>query len=173
MKVFLQLSVALLIALILDAITKTWAVQTFLPYQPVPVMGQFFRFTLGFNTGVAFSMFTNSGMWPLVMTGVIMVVLGVWAIRELYHGELPSPAAWPVGFILGGAMANFVDRLLDGSVVDFIDVGLAGWRWPAFNMADSCIVIGVIWLMLIKMQIPDSAENADETDPDKSTIEYS
>ena len=150
MKVLSRLLTALLIVWVLDGLTKVWAVQTLAPYQPAPVIGQFFRLTLGYNTGVAFSLFTNSGVWPLVVTGVIILGLAVWFVSILRSGELPFQAAWPVGFILAGAMANFVDRLMDGQVTDFIDVGLGATRWPAFNLADSCIVIGIVWLMLIK-----------------------
>jgi signal peptidase II len=150
MRALSRLLAALLIVWVLDGLTKVWAVQTFEPYQPVPVIGQFFRLTLGYNTGVAFSLFTNSGLWPLLVTGVIILGLTVWFVSILRSGELPFQAAWPVGFILGGAMANFVDRLMDGKVIDFIDVGLGTTRWPAFNLADSCIVVGIVWLMFMR-----------------------
>jgi signal peptidase II len=68
-----------------------------------------------------------------------------------------------VGFILGGAVGNYVDRLINGSVVDFIDVGLGATRWPAFNAADSFIVVGIIWLMLIKLRVPEP--QIDEAEP--------
>jgi signal peptidase II len=150
MKVLSRLLAALLIVWVLDGVTKVWAVQTLKPYQPVPVIGQLFRLTLGYNTGIAFSLFTNRGVWPLIVTGVIILGLAVWFVSILRSGELPLQAAWPVGFIFGGAMANFVDRLMDGQVTDFIDVGLGTRRWPAFNLADSCIVIGIVWLMFMK-----------------------
>jgi signal peptidase II len=155
-KTFARFFTAFLIALILDGLTKIWAVQTFEPYQPMPVIGDFFRLTLGYNTGVGFSMFTDTGWWPLLMTGVIIVGLAVWMVYALRSGELPLQAAWPLGFILGGAAANFIDRLMDRHVVDFLDFGLRTTRWPAFNLADSFIVVGVAWLLLIKMQaLPD------------------
>jgi signal peptidase II len=149
-KVIPRLLIASLIALILDGLTKVWAVQSLEPYQPVPVIGQFFRLTLGYNTGVAFSLFANGGEWPLIVTGVIIVVLIVWIANALRRDEFPPRAVWPIGLLLGGAMANFVDRLLDGQVIDFLDVGLGAMRWPAFNLADSCIVVCIVWLLLIK-----------------------
>jgi signal peptidase II len=162
-KTYLQLFIAFIIALGLDIVTKLWAVQTLTPYRPVSIIGDFFRWTLGFNTGVAFSMFTNSGSWLLVVTGVIIVGLTIWAVRSLQSGELPSIAAWPLGFVLGGAVGNYIDRLINGSVVDFIDVGLGATRWPAFNAADSFIVVGIIWLMLIKLRTPEP--QIDEAEP--------
>jgi signal peptidase II len=108
-------------------------------------------------------MFTNSGWWLLIITGVVIIVLAVWAISSLRSGELPPIGAWPVGFILGGAIGNYIDRLSNGSVVDFIDVGLGATRWPAFNAADSFIVVGIIWLMLIKLKHPEP--QPEETEP--------
>ncbi|MBN1992441.1 MAG: signal peptidase II [Anaerolineae bacterium] len=153
MKIFPRLLIVFFITLVLDGLSKAWAQQTFAPYQPRPIIGQFFRFTLGYNTGVAFSMFTNSGLWPLILTGVIILVLLIWTINVLRSGELPEQAVWPLGLILGGAIANFTDRLLDGRVIDFIDVGLGALRWPAFNLADSFIVVGLGWLLLLKTKI--------------------
>lgn len=171
MKTYLQLLVAFIIALGLDILTKFWATQTLTAYRPVSVIGDFFRWTLGFNTGVAFSLFTNSGLWLPVVTGAIIVGLAIWALRSLQRGELPPIAAWPVGFILGGAVGNYVDRLLDGSVVDFIDAGVGAMRWPAFNVADSFIVVGIIGLILIKLKYPepqpDEAKPIVEETPDE------
>ena len=99
MKTYLKLFVAFIIALGLDILTKFWVTQTLTPHRPVPVIGDFFRWTLGFNTGVAFSMFTNSGSSLRIVTGVIIIGLAVWTIRSLRSGELPPVGAWPVGFM--------------------------------------------------------------------------
>ena len=163
MKTYLQLFIAFIIALGLDILTKFWAIETLTPYRPAPIIGDFFRWTLGFNTGVAFSKFTNSGSWLLVITGVIIVGLAIWTIRSLQSGELPPIGAWPVGFILGGATGNYLNRLINGSVVDFNDVGLGATRWPAFNAADSFIVVGIIWLVLIRLKTPEP--QTDEVEP--------
>jgi signal peptidase II len=119
-------------------------------------------------------MFTNSGSWLLIVTGVIIVGLAVWVIRSLQSGELPPIAAWPAGFILGGAVGNYIDRLINGSVVDFIDAGWGATRWPAFNVADSFIVVGVILLILIKLRAPElqtnEAESTVENIPEEEPI---
>jgi signal peptidase II len=162
MKVYSRILIAFILALILDGVTKILALQSLTPHQPAAVIDDFFRLTLGFNTGVAFSMFTNSGRWLLILTPFIIVGLLIWAVTALRSGEFPPTAAWPVGFILGGAVGNYVDRLLDGSVVDFIDVGLGVTRWPSFNLADSFIVVGIFWLILIKMVSPEPQPDADE-----------
>lgn len=149
MKIWSRLATALLIALVLDGLTKTWAERVLDPYQPVPVVGEFFRLTLGYNTGVAFGMFANGGLWPLIVTGIVILGLAVWLTGALRAGEIPPWAGWPIGLLLGGAIANFIDRAPDGRVTDFLDVGLGASRWPAFNLADSFITLGLIYLLLI------------------------
>lgn len=151
MKSHYRVLPALLIVLAVDWLTKIWAERTLPLYTPIPVIGQFFRLTLGYNTGVAFGLFVNGGVWPLIFTGLIIIGLAVWLVRALRTGEIPPVAAWPTGLILGGAIANFVDRLPDGRVTDFLDIGLGAARWPTFNLADSFIVVGVVVLLWISM----------------------
>lgn len=149
MKIWVKLLLAGGAVFVVDLASKIWAEQNLAPFQPVPVIGDFFRLTLGYNTGVAFGMLANGGVWPLVMTGAIIVGLVVWFTRGLYTGQFPEPAAWPIGMLLGGAIGNFLDRLPDGHVTDFLDVGLGDLRWPTFNLADSFILIGVALLVLL------------------------
>lgn len=152
MKLLFRLLTPLLGALALDGLTKLMAERVLTLAQPVQLVGPFFRLSLGYNTGIAFGLFTNGGVGPLVITGLIIIGLAVWLVNTLPSGELPLTAAWPIGLILGGAIANFVDRLPDGRVTDLLDVGLGATRWPTFNLADTFIVLGVIallWLSLV------------------------
>lgn len=151
MKPIYRALIALIVVLSLDWMTKTWVEQVLIPFQPVPLAGQFFRLTLGYNTGVAFGLFANGGVGPLVVTGLIIVGLTIWLVSTLRRDELPSKAAWPIGLILGGAMANFVDRLPDGRVTDFLDAGFGLTRFPTFNLADTFIVLGVALLLLFSL----------------------
>jgi signal peptidase II len=149
MKILVRLWLVLLFALMLDSATKIWAERTLEPFQPVPVIDNLVRLTLGYNTGVAFGMFANGGSWPLIITGVIIIGLVIWFSRALYSGEFVAWAVVPIGLLLGGAIGNFIDRMVDGRVTDFIDVGLGDVRWPTFNLADSFILIGVGLLILL------------------------
>ncbi len=149
MKLMLKLIATVLVVLAIDGATKLWALSNLSRQFPEPVVGDYFRLILGYNTGVAFGMFANGGYWPLIITGVIITILVVWFSHSLYTGHFPPQAVWPIGLILGGAIGNFIDRLFDGRVVDFLDFGLGTMRWPTFNMADSFILMGVGWLMLI------------------------
>ncbi len=163
-RVLLGFSLTLLLVLLADGASKTWAEQTLGLYQPLPVLGGFFRLTLGYNTGVAFGMFANGGQWPLIVTGLTIVGLAIWLVNTLRNGELPSKVAWLLGLILGGAIANFADRLPDGRVTDFLDAGFGLTRFPTFNLADGFIVLGVSLLMLtISKQSSDDALVGEES----------
>jgi signal peptidase II len=93
------------------------------------------------NTGVAFGVFEGGGLIVGVLIGVALVLLIGYFLR---HSEVPL--LWlPVGMLLGGALGNLADRARDGAVIDFIDPV----AWPAFNVADSCIVVGVFLLLWV------------------------
>ena len=172
MKLWIKLLLTGGLVFVIDWATKFWAEQNLVPFQPVPIVGDFFRLTLGYNTGVAFGMFANGGSWPLIMTGVIIVGLVVWFSRGLHQGQFPDRAVWPIGLLLGGAIGNFLDRLPDGRVTDFLDVGFGNIRWPTFNLADSFILIGVGLLVLFTFNYNVESpahldESVPETNPDR------
>lgn len=152
MKIWYRLVTTFTIALILDGLTKFWAEHMLDPYHPVPVLDEIFRLTLGYNTGVAFGLFANGGTLPLIVTGLVIAGLAFWLTKALRAGEIPAKAGWPIGFLLGGAVANFVDRIPDGRVTDFLDIGFGTTRWPTFNLADSFITLALIYLMIITFE---------------------
>jgi signal peptidase II len=106
----------------------------------------FFNLVLVWNPGISFGMFGGDKAlepWILVgLTAVISIGLLVWLVRERHR-----PTALALGLVLGGAIGNVVDRLRHGAVVDFLDFHIAGYHWPAFNVADSAIVIGALLLV--------------------------
>jgi signal peptidase II len=172
MKILLRLLPPLGLALLLDGLSKLWAEQSLQLHQPVPVMADFFRFTLGYNTGVAFGMFANGGSAPLIVTGIVIAGLMVWFVHALKTGQFSAQAGWPIGLLLGGAIANFADRFIDGHVTDFLDVGLGATRWPTFNLADSFIVVSITWLLFLgywrKPHPAISAQSEDSSPLDRS-----
>lgn len=137
----------------LDLWTKYLAMANLELFRPVP-MTDWFNLTLAHNTGAAFSLLAEGGGWQrwffiVVASGISVFLLG-WLWR------LPLAArALPVALmlVLGGAIGNLIDRIRFGYVVDFIDLHYAGWHWPAFNLADSAIVVGV-GLMLLESLFP-------------------
>jgi len=93
------------------------------------------------NSGVAFGALQDSGAVVGVLIGLALV-----ALVGFFAAHAARPWLWlPAGLLLGGAVGNLIDRVREGSVIDFIDpIG-----WPAFNLADSCIVVGVLALLYV------------------------
>ena len=105
----------------------------------------FLNLVLVQNKGISFGLFSRYEVgWLIsILTIGIVVVLFIW-MRKLERGIL----ALPFSLIIGGAIGNLIDRLNYGFVVDFIDFHFFGWHWPAFNIADSAITVGVIFLLI-------------------------
>jgi signal peptidase II len=104
------------------------------------------------NTGVAFGAFQGGGLVVAILIGVSLALLvGYFLVQR------ERPWLWlPVGMLLGGALGNLADRAREGAVIDFIDPV----AWPAFNLADSCIVIGVLVLLYVVEGRPARARSA-------------
>lgn len=153
----LGLSVALA-ALVLDQISK-WAILNIVMVPPriIPVFPSF-NLTLIYNPGVSFGQMDWLGPWALSALAIaISAALVVWLRRA--ETRLLAVA---LGIVIGGAIGNVVDRLRFGAVMDFLDfyVPGAGWpHWPAFNVADSAIVVGV-GLIILDGLIADRGKNA-------------
>ncbi len=105
--------------------------------------------TLVHNPGAAFGMLSTASGWQTsffeILASLASILLFVWLLLVK-----PGCRLMPVGLtlILGGALGNLYDRVVQGSVTDFIDFHYQGWNWPVFNIADSAVTIGVIVLML-------------------------
>jgi signal peptidase II len=116
----------------------------------------FFNLVTVWNYGISFGMF-NSGSagGSIVFIGLavgIVVALLVW-LRKVTS---PLVAA-ALGLVIGGAIGNVIDRLRFGAVFDFLDFHLAGWHWPAFNVADSAICVGVFFLCVDALFLTQSS----------------
>jgi signal peptidase II len=107
----------------------------------------FFNLVTVWNYGISFGMFNNgSASGSIVFVGLalaIVVALLLW----LRSATSPLVAA-ALGLVIGGAIGNVIDRLRFGAVFDFLDFHVAGWHWPAFNVADSAICFGVVLLCI-------------------------
>jgi signal peptidase II len=144
---FLVLTGLVALLTVIAGSTVRWVIERELtPGVPIELAGAFARLSRGENTGVAFGLFQGSPLVPWVSSlALIAVVIG---LARAVHER--APGGIPVGLILGGGLANLLDRLGDGRVTDYIDVGLGAWRYPTFNLPDSAIVIGLIlsgWLL--------------------------
>jgi signal peptidase II len=136
----------LAVILILDQLTKYIVDRTIPLHHSIPVIDDVFSLTYIRNTGAAFGMLAGSAahfrlpflvIFSLVAIGFIIVM-----VRRLPPGETGLITA--LAFILGGAIGNLIDRVVYGEVIDFLDFYWSTYHWPAFNLADSFITVGVL-----------------------------
>ena len=130
--------------LFLDQTSKI-AIEILLPLgHSVPLLSCF-ALTHVQNTGAAFGIFAQSNKLFIGLTFVILALL------VKMHKELTAPGVWGrtgIALVWGGAVGNLVDRIRNGAVTDFLDVFWHAWHWPAFNVADSAISVGVGLLLI-------------------------
>ena len=127
----------------LDQVVKRVVVHTMQMGQSIDVLGSVVRLTRTSNTGGAFGLLRGRGNWFIVVSFVAALAIAALS-RQIARGRRVERLAF--GLILGGAVGNLIDRVRLGAVIDFIDIGGSGYRWPAFNVADSAITIGVTLL---------------------------
>ncbi|HEU0166871.1 MAG TPA: signal peptidase II [Chloroflexota bacterium] len=144
----LMLAVMLPIAALVvtvDRVTKNLAESNLsrVPGASVDVIDGWLRFSLSHNTGAAFGVLQNQSILYAIIA-LVVVVVSVGYYRYLPRNNWLLTVC--LGMQLGGAVGNLIDRIQHVYVVDFIDVGIGAARWPWFNVADSCIVVGIIAL---------------------------
>ena len=134
----------------LDQVSKVLILDRLPLGVPVALVDDLLSFTLVMNPGLAFGLLgTVPRGWRWVVAALSLVALFVLArvaLRVLPAGGAVGRVA--IGLIFGGAVGNLIDRARFGAVVDFVDVHWRGWHWPAFNVADSAITVGVALLAL-------------------------
>jgi signal peptidase II len=138
-----------------DQLVKWWVLEGLsLPTRPPIEVTSFFNLVMVWNHGVSFGMFSHvDARWPLVvMACVISLCLLLW-LRALVKEGKPHVTRYSiaVGMVVGGALGNVIDRIRFGAVADFLDVHVMGHHWPAFNVADACIVMGVCLLLFLEL----------------------
>ena len=142
--------------IVLDQLTKTMVASRMDLHQSIPVIEGFAALTYVRNTGVAFGLFAGRGLSfrvPLLLgVSAFAATLLVWFLR----GVAPERRLLVVacGAVLGGAIGNMIDRVVLGEVIDFVDLSLGAYHWPAFNVADAAITLGVAVLCLDAMKEP-------------------
>lgn len=136
-----------LLAIVLDQASKLAVDSSMQLYESIPLI-PYFNLTYVHNTGAAFSFLSEAGGWQrwffAALALGISVVLTVWLARLQKHETLLAVA---LALILGGAVGNLIDRLAYGYVIDFLDAYYNSWHWPAFNIADSAITLGVALML--------------------------
>lgn len=140
--------IIIIVTLLLDQFSKNWVLASYgggsrLIEEVLP----FFNLVMVWNRGVSFGMFSNHPEWmPIILTLValaITAILFVWLFKATERFTVIA-----ISLVIGGALGNIIDRVRFGAVVDFLDFHAYGYHWPAFNIADSAIFIGVVLLLI-------------------------
>ncbi len=131
----------------LDQLSK-WVVLSVVMTPPriLEITG-FFNLVLVGNRGISFGLLSSDSPWGQPLLIALALGLSVMLVFWL-RGAENRLLAGSIGLVLGGAIGNAIDRLNHGAVIDFLDFHLAGYHWPAFNVADSAIVVGVAIIVL-------------------------
>lgn len=143
---YAMLALVSIAVLVMDQLTKLYIDRTMKLYQSIPVIDGLFSVTYMRNKGAAFSFLAN---FPyrlpfFILVSLVAVVAILVAYRKLRDDQ--RFAAFSLSLILSGAIGNLIDRVRLGEVIDFLDVFWQTHHWPAFNVADSAICVGVFLL---------------------------
>lgn len=137
-----------LLVILMDQLTKQLVIHQLSLYEVIPLT-PFFNLTFATNKGAAFSFLSQSGsigFWLLsFFAATVTLMLVAWLYRTPHDKKLFNIG---ITLIIGGAIGNLIDRMIYGHVIDFLDFYLGSWHWPAFNIADSAIVIGAFLLVI-------------------------
>lgn len=149
---------ALLLAalvVVLDQLSKQWVLGSLHHGEVIPVTA-FFDLVLVFNRGAAFSFLAEHSGWQRWFFTVLAVVICGWllALMRTHRGERLLSIA--CALVIGGAIGNVIDRLLIGAVVDFLYFHAGRYGWPAFNVADAAITLGVGLMLWAQLRTPSA-----------------
>jgi signal peptidase II len=145
---------------ILDQLTKALLVANVDPGQIVSVVGDYIRLVFSQNSGALFGLFRDQAILFAIAS---LVVIG---LIVAFHGQSERSLYLSIalGLLLGGAIGNMIDRLRLGYVVDFVDIGIGGFRWYTFNLADAAISTALVMLFAVAF-IPRLARLGERTEP--------
>lgn len=134
-----------IVILILDQITKFFVASSMRIGETFEVIPNFLNITSHRNDGAAWGILSGKMFFFYIITVIILVVLIVFYIKEAKHSLLMQIA---ISLLFAGALGNFIDRVLHGEVVDFVDTFIFGYNFPIFNVADSSLTIGVLLIII-------------------------
>ena len=144
-KLNLKLSFLFLFLVILDQITKALVIFFFELYESIVIL-PFFNLTFVVNYGFAFGLFNNPSLNQILVSIIILIIILYFLYLLMKTQDKIFQLTLVI--ILAGAIGNFIDRVYRGFVVDFIDIYIGKFHWPAFNIADSCITVGFVIMMI-------------------------
>lgn len=156
------LSIITLVVVVIDQVTKLYVDANFRLHETVPVIKGFFHLTYVRNKGAAFGILAdNSIRIPFFVIVSIIAIAGIlWYVKRIRDDQ--KLALCSLSLVFSGAIGNLIDRVRLGEVIDFLDVFWKRHHWPAFNVADSAITVGVA-LLFIEMWREERNKSTDES----------
>jgi signal peptidase II len=153
------------LVIVVDQISKQLVWHSFFPGYQTDLIPNILRLTLVKNQGAAFGLFEGGRVFFIVASLIAVFFITYLGFR------LPAKERYKrllLGLILGGAVGNLIDRVYDGAVIDFIEMGIAGHWWPVYNVADIAVTVGAALLLvqLLFAQHRDDADTASDTAAD-------
>ena len=149
-KKYLIVAVISMLVIILDQYTKHLIIQSFALYESLDIIQNYVTIVHARNKGIAFGIFAAQGSGTqtilLIITSCLAIAFIFYLVSSLKGKQLYATIT--LSFILGGAIGNLIDRIRWGEVVDFIDLHWYRYHWPAFNVADSAISLGLVLLII-------------------------
>ncbi len=160
--------IIMLLVVVGDQLSKLWILDNYALYESTVVIPDFFNLTFLRNSGAAFGILSNM---PLLWRQIFFISIAVIAlvVLILMQRKMGRESFWyTLSFALigGGAVGNVIDRVRDGSVIDFLDVYIGQYHWPAFNVADSGITVGVAIVFLLQFLEDEGEEKQKEEKPE-------
>lgn len=137
--------IVVIISLLLDIGSKFLVSRIFILNESKTIIDNFLNITYVRNTGAAWSILDDNTWIVTVISLLIIIGIIYYVYRNRASKKILNIG---YGLILGGAIGNFIDRIVYGYVIDFIDIDIFGWNYPIFNLADMFIVVGVILVMI-------------------------
>ena len=134
-----------LVVILLDMVSKYIVSRLLIVNESVMVIKNFFNITYVRNTGAAFSIFSGNTFLVMIVSFIIIIGIILYISKNKPSNKMEKVA---YSLILGGAIGNFIDRIIYGYVRDFIEIDIFGWDYPIFNLADVFVVVGVILLVI-------------------------
>lgn len=132
------------ISFLIDRITKIIVCSILKIGESIPIIKNFFSITLAKNTGVAFSLLEGKIDIVIIVTLIVLFLI----IDMLRKNNIKENEKKYYALMIGGALGNLLDRIIYGYVIDFLDFKIINYNYPIFNIADSCIVVGIILLLM-------------------------
>lgn len=146
----LWLGVALVVVL-LDQVTKI-TMTRLLAYGQVEYVNHYLNLVMVYNKGAAFSFLSDQSGWQRYFFSALAAAVSIFIVWMLNRNANQRLFCWSLSLILGGAIGNLIDRVAYGHVIDFLDVHVNAWHWPAFNVADSAITVGAALFVLDELR---------------------